>query len=461
MQDAEIVAAIVAGQADGLAAAYDRYAPTLYGYCRSLLGEPAYADDAVVDTFIIAAAKVGGLRDPGRLRPWLYAVARNECRRLRFRAWSAPVTVAAKVTDDTVDLGEVAQRADRRALVGLALAGLSPGDREIIELNLRHELTGQDLADTLGVSDSQAQALASRARSRFEASLGAMLVARIGRESCPELAALVPGGHGRLNILVRKRINRHIEQCETCGKRRSRELTLAMMLSMLPAALVPYGLRDHVLGLIGDPGPTAVAKRAGVIARAGQFGPSGFPRALGPPRAAYGPNTQSLAAGAAVAAVAVVTVVLFGAYGANTPSPFPPPAGRFAQALAPRGVPEVKSAPAAGGGGSPARPPIARINPGAAGLSPQIAFTTSGSSSGPTPAPVRSTPAPSPTSSSPSPVPSTASPSPAPSTPSPAPSSASPAPSSPAPDPSSPVPDPSSPAPDPSSPAPAASPTST
>jgi hypothetical protein len=35
--------------------------------------------DAVEETFVIAAARLGGLRDPRKLRPWLYAVARNEC----------------------------------------------------------------------------------------------------------------------------------------------------------------------------------------------------------------------------------------------------------------------------------------------------------------------------------------------------------------------------------------------
>jgi RNA polymerase sigma factor (sigma-70 family) len=81
MQNAEMVGAIRDGQGDGLAAAYDRYAPALYGYCRRLLGGPADAGDAVQDTFIIAAGALGGLREPGRLRPWLYAVARNErCR---------------------------------------------------------------------------------------------------------------------------------------------------------------------------------------------------------------------------------------------------------------------------------------------------------------------------------------------------------------------------------------------
>src|SRR4051794_41764696 len=84
MRDSEVVVAIVAGDADGLAEAYDRYAAPLYTYCRSLLREPADAADAVQDTFVIAASKLAGLRDQSRLRPWLYAVARNECqRRLR------------------------------------------------------------------------------------------------------------------------------------------------------------------------------------------------------------------------------------------------------------------------------------------------------------------------------------------------------------------------------------------
>ena len=79
MDDREIVAAIVAGNLAGLADAYDTYAESLYGYCRMMLNEPEDADDAVQDTFVIAAARLGGLRDPRKLRPWLYAVARNEC----------------------------------------------------------------------------------------------------------------------------------------------------------------------------------------------------------------------------------------------------------------------------------------------------------------------------------------------------------------------------------------------
>jgi Sigma-70 region 2 len=80
MQDRAVVAAVVAGDADGFGAAYDQYAASLYAFCHSVLPEPEAAE-AVLDTFLIAAAKLDGLGDPDRLDAWLRAVARNECLR--------------------------------------------------------------------------------------------------------------------------------------------------------------------------------------------------------------------------------------------------------------------------------------------------------------------------------------------------------------------------------------------
>ena len=94
MRDPEIVAAMAAGDPAGLAGAYDRYAESLYGYCGWMLSEPDRAADTVQDTFLVAAGNLGGLRDPRRLRPWLYAVARNGCHR-RLRAGEAGLDEAA------------------------------------------------------------------------------------------------------------------------------------------------------------------------------------------------------------------------------------------------------------------------------------------------------------------------------------------------------------------------------
>ena len=75
-----MVAAIVAGEPDGIAEAYDRYAASLYAYCHFLLPPPKAAE-AVRNTFLIAVSRLDGLGDPDRLDAWLHAVARNECLR--------------------------------------------------------------------------------------------------------------------------------------------------------------------------------------------------------------------------------------------------------------------------------------------------------------------------------------------------------------------------------------------
>ena len=310
MRDREVVAAIVAGDPAGLAAAYDSYAAALHAYCRSLLAEPADAADAVQDTFVIAAAKVGSLRDPDLLRPWLYAVARNECfRRLRGRTQLAALDEAGDVSDTLADASSGASRAELRELVAAALAGLNPGDREVITLNLRHEVEGQDLADALGVPLNQAHALASRARGQFERSLGALLVARTGREACAELDAMLADWDGTLTVLLRKRVSRHIDNCEICGERKRRELSPAALLSVLPVVMLPPGLRHQILRLVSDNSAEAVRYRAHVVSRAGQFGPSGFPVQLSP----AGPSrNRRIRAHPVLYAAAVVVILLAG-----------------------------------------------------------------------------------------------------------------------------------------------------
>jgi RNA polymerase sigma factor (sigma-70 family) len=186
------------GYPAGLAEAYDRYAMPLYSYCRSMLRERADAADAVQDTFLVAAAKLHGLRDPGKLRAWLYTVARNEClRRLRAGTVDSALEEAAEMPARTGEVGAVTEQAELQALVMAAIDGLNPGERDVIELSLVAELDGDELAAALGVSRNHAHALLSRARSQLERSLGALIVARTGRSACAERRPCWPAGTGR------------------------------------------------------------------------------------------------------------------------------------------------------------------------------------------------------------------------------------------------------------------------
>ena len=123
-----------------------------------------------------------------------------------------------------MDVARAIEQAEVQQFVRDAIAGLNPSERDVIELSLLQGLEADELADALGVSRNHAHALVSRARSQLERSLGALLVARTGREACAALDALLAGWDGQLTVLVRKRVSLHIDQCETCGelKRRGR-----------------------------------------------------------------------------------------------------------------------------------------------------------------------------------------------------------------------------------------------
>ena len=327
MEDPEIVAAIVSGDPDGLAEAYGRYAMPLCAYCCSILREPAEAADAVQDTFLIAAAKLGGLRDPAKLRPWLFAVARNEClRRLRAGYVTSRRQEAAEVSVPPARAGGAAERTDLQELVRDAIDGLNPGERDVIELSLSHELDGEDLAEVLGVSRNHAHALLSRARSQLERSLGVLIVARTGRPACPGLDTMLAGWDGQLTVLMRKRIGRHVEQCGICGDRKRGELTPALFAGMVPLVAMMPGFRDQLLRMMADRTPAGMAERLSVAGRAGRFGPSGFPkpmpvpgasawrRAMQRPRAAMHHSNAVVASAATsvMAAGAIAAVVIGG-----------------------------------------------------------------------------------------------------------------------------------------------------
>jgi RNA polymerase sigma factor (sigma-70 family) len=380
MDDREVVAAIVAGDPAGLAQAYDRYAAALYTYCRSMLRESADAADAVQDTFVIAASKLAGLRDPARLRPWLYAVARNECqRRLRGREVAGldeamladtETPTPLHAIDEPLDIGDDTERAELIKLVRDAIAGLNPGEQEVIGLSLRHELDGTDLADTLGVSRNHAHALLSRARTQLERSLGVLLVARTAREACPELDAMLSDWDGTLTVLLRKRVSRHIERCEICSEHKRRELRPAMLLGVLPLAMLPAGFWEQTLRLTADSTPEAMAHRAGIAQRAGSFGENGFPAPLNPPRptgwrAHKVPIHVATATGAAAAIAVVAVLTLSG-------TPHSP-----ASAAGPGGGPGAGSGP--GGSSRSASPSPA---PGASATATPAAGTAAGAGPG-------------------------------------------------------------------------------
>lgn len=403
MPDSEIVASIVAGDSDGLAAAYDRYADALYKYCRFMLGDPdapADAADVVQDTFLIAASRLAGLGDPRWLRAWLYTVARNECMWiLRSRKTMPAPPETPGEADTVIDITEGSvERARLRALLAAAAYGLDPDEREVLELQLRQGLEPGEVAAVLGISSNHARVLASRANDQLEDCLAVLLVGRARRGDCGELDAMLAGWDGQLTVALRERVHRHIERCSTCSTRLALELGPAVLFGM-PAGVAmaaaaaesfwlapgaPDELRERTLSLAAGQGPGAVAHRAAAASRAGTFGQDGFPGPQRHPGAMAGlrstPRTRAVVAAAVVAGVAIAATAfaLSGGTGSPVLAGRKPPAGQAGTSAGPE--------PAATATASATRRPTARARPPAtlraatpaAPRSPASAATTQG-----------------------------------------------------------------------------------
>ncbi len=256
--DAQLVAAYLGGDRGALAGIYDRYGAGLYDTAAAMLRDRHEAADCAQDVFLVAAERLGQLREAERLKPWLYAILRNEVyrrtkRRGRtlptdFSAMGAPEMAAPMAPDAE---GEMIAAGELAELVRSAACGLDERDQLVLELSVRQGLQGADLAAALGVTPEQSYTLVHRMRDRVERSLGAVVVAKAGRKDCADLADILKGWDGEFTVLLRKRVARHIEACATCERTRKKAAPL-VLLGAAPAFAAPPSLRDTIMGKVGS-----------------------------------------------------------------------------------------------------------------------------------------------------------------------------------------------------------------
>lgn len=246
--DADLVRRALARDQQAFAALYDRYADKLYDYARRQTGNAADAGDIVQDTFVLAIQRLHQLRDPSLVRPWLYAIARSEVHRRHRRVNKLQFTepdeqAAMNAGGPTAD--DLVHQQELRALFAEAANGLDPSDREVLDLHLRHSMTGAEIAATLGIPERQVAVVVGRVRERLGRSIGVVLLARTPK--CGELVELQRTEGAPLTVLSRKRLARHIEGCLTCSQQLSERMRPDTMLAALPIALAPAFLRSGVL----------------------------------------------------------------------------------------------------------------------------------------------------------------------------------------------------------------------
>ncbi len=137
----------------------------VYAYALTLLRDSSAAEDVTALTFERAYRRRRTFdRRRGEERAWLFGIARNaaldELRRRKRAATLLIDPASGDGEEETADDGvEVTLR---RTAVRTALAGLSGRDRELIALKFHAGLGNAEIAQLLGVSESNAGTLLHR-----------------------------------------------------------------------------------------------------------------------------------------------------------------------------------------------------------------------------------------------------------------------------------------------------------
>jgi len=129
----------------------------VYAYAAGLLRDPAAAEDVTATAFERAYRKRSRF-DPkrGSGRAWLFGIARNAALdELRRRGRQAEL---AADPEDEASLAtiEVAERSEQRLVLSAALAELDGRERELVALKFFAGLSNTEIADVLGISESNA-----------------------------------------------------------------------------------------------------------------------------------------------------------------------------------------------------------------------------------------------------------------------------------------------------------------
>ena len=163
------VAEAAAGDADALARIVGAHHDDMARLCYVICGDADMAQDAVQSAWPIAWKKLGSLREPDRLRPWLMSVAANQARQM-VRSQRRHVVLEIEVSNvgsHSDDPGARAGLAD----LSIALRGLSAEDRTLLALRYVAGFDATEIGRATGVSSSGVRSRLSRLINRLRTEL--------------------------------------------------------------------------------------------------------------------------------------------------------------------------------------------------------------------------------------------------------------------------------------------------
>jgi len=159
--DEQLLVRFVEGDQDALAELLQRYERPLFAYLARMLGDPTAAEDAYQEV-CLRLLRGAGTYDPSRpVRPWLYTIATNVCRRAGARRASRRTLPLGSAQDDgsgsvqeppadSPAPEELAEQRELAELVRQAVETLTEHRREVFVLYQYQGLSYAEIAQVVG-----------------------------------------------------------------------------------------------------------------------------------------------------------------------------------------------------------------------------------------------------------------------------------------------------------------------
>ena len=166
LTDAELIAAVLEGDAESFAGLVRRYQDTCTRYAVRMLGSRADADDVLQTAFMRAYRGLRGCQDRDRFGGWLYQIVVNECRTFASRQRKRELRfIADNEAIDKAPASPIELEGDRDigGHVELALGMLPAEQREAFLLKYVEELSYEEISGITGVGVSALKMRVKRA----------------------------------------------------------------------------------------------------------------------------------------------------------------------------------------------------------------------------------------------------------------------------------------------------------
>jgi RNA polymerase sigma-70 factor (ECF subfamily) len=152
--------ALLAGETDAFERFVDHFRSKIFHYSWLMCGHEEDAEEVAQETLLKVFESFDQLRDPERVRPWIFRIAKNACLMQRRKSVFAPAhEQSLEELAPSAELPDLAQepeaellQSELRAVLDRIIAELPSSYRAVVLLRDIEELSTEDTAQILDVS---------------------------------------------------------------------------------------------------------------------------------------------------------------------------------------------------------------------------------------------------------------------------------------------------------------------